>query len=96
MCQQTLFDDSVDDTLNRWCEELRNIGSTEVSTVIADTRHDENTPLQLQLAKTNSISLVVVSNRSKLDVLRFIDVPEAELSGFIEASNDVVQVLNER
>jgi len=96
MCRLALFDDSVDDTLNRRFEELRNIGSTEVSTGIANTRHDEDTPLQLQLAEPNSISLVVVSGRSKLDVLRFIDVPEAELSGFIEASNDVVQVLNER
>jgi len=96
MCRLALFDDSVDDTLNRRFEELRNIGSTEVSTGIADTRHDGDTPLQLQLAEPNSISLVVVSGRSKLDVLRFIDVPEAELGGFVEASNDVVQVLNER
>ena len=63
---------------------------------IADTRDDEDTPLQLQLAKPNSRSLVVVSGRSKLDVLGFIDVPEAELGGFIEASNDMSQILNER
>lgn len=96
MCRLALFDDSVDNTLNRRFEELRNIGSVEASTGIADTRHDEDTPLQLQLAEPNSISLVVVSGRSKLDVLWFIDVPEAELGGFVEATNDVVQVLNER
>ena len=67
-----------------------------MSTGIVDTRHDEDTPLQLQLAEPNSISLVVVSSRSKLDVLWFIDVPEAELGGFVEASNDMVQILNER
>jgi hypothetical protein len=96
VCRLALFDDSVDDTLNRRFEELRNIGSTEVSTGIADTRHDEDTPLQLQLAEPNSISRVVISGRSKLDVLWFFDVPEAELGCFVEASNDVVQVLNER
>jgi len=69
MCRLALFDDSVDDTLNRRFEELRNIGSTEVSTGIAGTWHDKDTPLQLQLAELNSISFVVVSGRSKLDVL---------------------------
>ena len=96
MCRLALFNDGVDDTLNRRFEELRNIGSTGASTGIADTRHDGDTPLQLQLAEPNPISLVVVSGRSKLDVLWFIDVPEAELGGFIEASNDMIQILNER
>ena len=67
-----------------------------MSTGIADTRHDEDTPLQLQLSEPNSMSLVVVSGRSKLDVLWSINVPEAELGGFVEASNDMVQILNER
>ena len=96
MCRLALFNDGIDDTLNRRFKELRNIGSTGASTGIADGRHDEDTPLQLQLAESNSISLVVVSGRSKLDVLWFIDVPEAELGGFVEASNDMVQILNER
>ena len=96
MCRLALFNDGVDDTHNRRFEELRNIGSTGALTGIADKRHDEDTPLQLQLAESNSISLVVVSGRSKLDVLWFIDVPEAELGGFVEASNDMVQILNER
>jgi hypothetical protein len=96
VCRLALFDDSVDDTLNRRLEELRNIGSREVSTGIANTRHDEDTPMQLQLAEPNSISRVVVSGRSKLDVLWFFDVQEADLGCFVEASNDVVQVLNER
>ena len=95
MCRLALFNDGVDDTLNRRFEELRNIGSTRALTGIADKRHDEDTPLQLQLAESNSISLVVVSGRSKLNVLWFIDVPEAELGGFVEASNDMVQILNE-
>ena len=67
-----------------------------MSTRIVDPRHDENTPFQLELAEPNSISHVVVSGRSKVDVLGFIDVPEAELGGSVEASNDVVQILNER
>ena len=96
MCRLALFHDSVDDTLNRRFEKVRNIGSAEVSTGIVTTRHDEDTPLQLHLAEPNSISLVVVSGRSKLDVLWFIVVPEAELGGFVEALNDVVQILNER
>ena len=96
MRRLALFNDGVDDTLNRRFEELCNIGSTGASTKIADKRHDEDTPLQLQLAEPNSIGLVVVSGRSKLDVLWFIDVPEAELGGFVEASNDMIQILNER
>ena len=96
MCRLALFNDGVDDTLNQRFEELRNIGSTIVSTGIVDKMHNENAPLQLQLAKPNSISLVVVSGRSKLDVLWSINVPEAELGGFVEASNDMVQILNER
>ena len=67
-----------------------------MSTGIADTRHDEDTPLQLQLSEPNSISLVVVSGRSKLDVLWAINVPEVQLGGFVKASNDMVQILNER
>ena len=90
MCRLALFHDGVDDTLNRIFKELRNIGSTDVSTEIADTRHDEDTPLQLQLAEPNSISLVVVSGRSKFDVLWFSNVLETELSGFVEASNNMV------
>ena len=96
MCRLALFNDGVDNTLNRRFKELRNIGSTRSLTGIADKGHDEDTPLQLQLAKPNSISLVVVSGRSKLDVLWFIDVPEAELGGFVEASYNMVQILNER
>ena len=96
MCRLALFHDSIDDTLHRRFEELRNIGSMEVSTGIVDTRHDKHKPLQLQLAPPNSTSFVGFSGRSKHDVLWFIDVLEAELSGFVETSNDVVQILNER
>ena len=78
MCRLALFNDGVDDTLNQRFEELRNIGSTIVSTGIADKMHNENAPLQLQLAKPNSISLVVVSGRSKLDVLWFIEDPNPQ------------------
>ena len=96
MCRLALFHHSVDDALNRRFKEIRNIRSTEASSGITDTRHDEDTPLQPQLAGPNSMSLVVVSGRSKLDVLWAINVPEAELGGFVKASNDMVQILNER
>ena len=79
MCRLALFHHSVDDALDRRFKEIRNIRSTEASSGITDTRHEEDTPLQLQLSEPNSMSLVGVSGKSKLYVLRCIDVPEAEL-----------------
>ena len=96
ICRLALFQNSADDTSDRGFKELRNINSEKLSTETADTRYDNNTPLQLQLAKPDAVSLILVSNRSEFDVLCFVDVAEAELGGFVEASDDVVQVLNER
>ena len=95
MCGLVLFYNSVDDILDGGFKELRDIGSTKVSTETADTRDGKSTPLQLQLTEPDAVSFVFVSGRSELDVLWFVDVAEAEHGGFFEASDDVVQVLNE-
>ena len=49
---------------------------------------------QLQLTKANVAALVIVSDRSKLDVLRFLSFPSKPKFGYlVKTIHDMIQII---
>ena len=56
----------------------------------------ECSPLQLQLTKANVVALVIVSSRSKFDVLRFLGLPKPKFGCLVKTMDDVLQIIKKR
>jgi len=59
------------------------------------SNHKTNLSLEFELSRTNAERQVLVAYASRLDELGLIAVPEPELRGLVEATRDVIYVIEE-
>ena len=91
MCNVLLFEDCLDNTIHRWLEESGNIGPriSELGYIRIQSIGMDR-PHQFQLTKTNIVARVVVSSRSKFDILRFLSFHKPKFGRLIKTRDDVV------
>jgi hypothetical protein len=53
-------------------------------------------PHQLQLTQANVAVLVIVFNRSKFNVLRFLGIPKPKFGCLVKTTDDILQIIEER
>ena len=94
MCTILLFKDCFDNTIYRWLKELGNIRpkSIKIRRIRILSHGKKNSPHQLQLTKANVAALVIISSRSKFDILRFLGFPKPKFGCLVKTKDDMIQI----
>jgi hypothetical protein len=96
MCTILLFKDCSYNAIYRWSKELGNIRPKTFIYSKAHSKLIKDSPHQLQLTKANIATLVIVSNRSKFDVFRFLDFFKPEFGCLVKTTHDMLQIIEKR
>ena len=96
MCTILLTKDCFDNTIYRWLKELRNIRPKKYQRLgtFKSNQNGKDSPHQFQLAKANVAVLIIVSSRSKSDVLRFFSIPKPKFGCLVKTMDDMIQIID--
>ena len=97
MCIILLIKDCFDNTIYRWLKKLCNIKPKNINIRhIKIYSNGKDSPHQLQLTKTNVVALVIVSSRSKFDVLGLLGFPKPKFGRLVKTADNMVQIVEKR
>ena len=92
-----LFKDCFDNAIYGWLKEFGYIRPKNIEIRhIRIKSNRKDSPLQLQLTKANLAGLVIISCRSKFDVLRFIGIPKPKFGCLVKSIDYIIQIVEIR